>query len=253
VSIAALQPYLLAFGLVLLRCSGMFLLIPTFGGETVPLRLRGAISIVMALTLTSLVGPVPMGDPISMILAAIGELLMGLAMGSAVRLVLSSAEMAGELGGMVMGLSFMQIVDPLTREPGGEISRLLGALAVMLLLAIDGHHIILSGMGASLQQAPVGTVLPRALYITTLLPLLGTVFSAALRIAAPVIVALLLTNGALGLLARAAPQLNLFVLSFGVMIGLGMLTLWTSVAPSLTVLTQHLRRMTDILAAMIGA
>jgi len=245
-------PYLFSFGLILVRCSGTFVMVPMLGGEILPLRLRGAVATVMALTLTPLAGPLAVTSTVELLLAVVGEFLMGLAMGLVLRLVLVSAELAGEAAGMQMGFAFSRIVDPLSPEPAAVTARLFGSVATLLLLAIDGHHMMLSGLEASLHQAPVGTVLPRALYVATLVPLLSAVTTAGLRIAAPVIVAVLLTNAAIGLLARAAPQLNLFIFAFGLSIGIGMLMFSSSVTPTVSLLVQQLRQIGTHLAAVIG-
>jgi flagellar biosynthetic protein FliR len=179
--------------------------------------------------------------------------MLGAALGLAVRMVLALAEMAGELAGMSMGLSFMQIADPLTREVGDGASRLLGIFGLLLFLAIDGHHALVLGLGESLAEAPLGTVLPRATCVATLVPLLSSTIAAATRIAAPVVVALLLTNAALALLARAAPQLNIFTLSFGITVIVGLVLLATSLAPSLSLVIAELRRLPSTLTATLGA
>jgi len=200
----------------------------------------------------SLVRPIEVSDPLALILASVGELVMGVCMGMVVRLALSVAEMAGDLISAAIGLSFMQIVDPLTRENSPGLSPLLGSLSVLVLLAIDGHQAIIAGLGQSLNEAPLGTVLPRAAYAGTLLPLLGTTTTAGLRVAAPVVTALLLVNGALGLLARAAPQLNIFILSMGITVAAGMLVLVSSLPASLSTVVQELRAFPQVLGALLG-
>jgi flagellar biosynthetic protein FliR len=252
VTLAVVMPYLLAFCLVLIRCSGLFMMVPTLGGELVPVRMRGAVAATVAVVLTPMVEPVTCPGLLMLFLAAAGELLMGVAMGLVVRLVLLSAELAGEVAGMQMGFAFNRVADPLTREPAAVTSRMLGIIALLLFLAIDGHHILLAGLSGSLREAPVGTVLPRASYAANLFPLLSLAMTSGLRIAAPVMIALLLTNCAIGLLARAAPQLNLFIFAFGITIAIGMLMLTTSVGPSLNMVLGHIRRLPDYLTAVVA-
>ncbi len=252
-AIHAVTPWLCTFGLLSIRCGAFFVLIPTLGGEAVPIRLRAALAALFSLVLVALVGPVSLSDPIALGAAALGETALGAALGLAVRILLSLGEMAGELAGMSMGLSFMQVADPLTREVGDGAARLLGVFALLLFLAIDGHHALLLGLSESLEEAPLGTVLPRATCVATLVPLLSSTIGAATRIAAPVVVALLLTNAALALLARAAPQLNIFTLAFGVTVIIGMVVLAAALAPSLGLLLAELRRLPGVLGAVVGA
>lgn len=247
-----LFPIAVGFGLVIMRCSGMFIMIPTLGGEAIAARLRVAFAIVIGFTIASLFGPVTLSHPYQIILAALGELLMGLAMGLVLRMVLASSEMAGEVIGLSMGLTFMQIMDPLTRESSSIPSQIMGILITLILLATEGHHTILAGLVSSFQQAPIGTVLPRAEYIKTLLPLLSVTVNTSLRIAAPIVFALLLANFALGLLARVAPQLQLFILSMGLTIMVGMMVLKVSISSSLSLVIQAIRLFPDYLQGMIG-
>lgn len=247
-----LVPYIVACGLIFVRCGAMLGMIPMLGGEMVPKRMRGAVAFVIAVTLTPLVGALPFPGVGQLLLAAAGELLLGLAMGLVLRLVLLAAEIAGEVAGMQMGFAFNRVADPLTKEPVAVTSRLMSALAMLLLVVTDGHHVMLQGLGASLQQAPVGEVLPSGSYIAPLVRLLSTAVSAGLRIAAPVVVALLVTNAALGLLSRAAPQLNLFIFAFGLSIAIGMLILTTSAGPSMSLMVDRFRDLPQFLSIVAG-
>lgn len=252
-SLLSLTPWLTAFGLLSLRTGTLFFLVPTLGGEAIPVRLRAALAALFSLVLLPLAGPVALTNPIALVAAATGEAVLGASLGLAVRILLSLAEMAGELAGISMGLSFMQIADPLTREVSDGAARLLGVFCLLVFVAIDGHHALLLGLGESLEVAPLGEVLPRATSAATLVPLLSSTISAATRIAAPVVVALLLTNGALALLARAAPQLNIFTLAFGITVMIGLIVLATSLAPSLAMLHAELRALPRHLSATLGA
>ena len=251
-TLTTLAPRVATFGLVLVRCTGLFLMIPTVGGEVVPVRLRGALAAIIALALGSLVQPRPVWAPVDLVAAAVGELLLGAAMGLVVRLLLSAAEMAGELVGLQIGLGFAQIVDPLSRESSPVTGRLNSLLAVLLFLALDGHRTAVAGLAASLRDAPPGAVLARLSHLEVLVPLLGTACRTAVHMAAPLILALYLVNAGLGLLARAAPQLNLFVLSFGITVSVGLLVLAVSARPSLTVLAGGLQRLAEQMGALVG-
>ena len=240
------------FGLVLVRCAGLFLMIPTIGGEVLPVRLRTAFALMIALALGSLVEPRPVWTPLDLVVAAVGEIMLGSAMGLVVRLLLSAAEMAGDLVGMQMGLSFSQIVDPLSHQSAPVTAQLNGLLALLLLLAFDGHRTAIAGLAASLRDAPPGTVLDRMGHLESLLPLLGAACRTAVHIAAPVILAIYLSNVGLGLLARSAPQLNLFVLSFGITIALGLVVLTISARPTLVVLSESMQHMAEQMSALWG-
>jgi len=252
VTLSALTPYVASFGLVLLRCSGLFFMVPTLGGNMIPLRVRGAVAALMSLILAATVGPIQPSSPLQLLIAGAGELLMGAAMGLMVRIALACAEMAGEAAGLQMGFAFSRIVDPLTREQSAVTSRILGSFAILVFIIADGHHMIVAGLLSSFRDAPAGTVLPRTEHAATMIPLVSATFVAAVRIAAPVMVALLVTNGAMALLARAAPQLNLFVFTFSITIGMGMLMLAFSSRFAISLVVQEVRNIPDYLLAVTG-
>ena len=248
----ALIPLALTYTLVLIRCTGMLFLTPTLGGEGLPRKIRVILAAGTALVLTPLVEPVVASGLGAMLLAGAGEFVLGMSMGLVIRLVLMIAELAGEVAGMQMGFAFNRVVDPMSGQNLAVTSRVLGMLSLLVFLAMDGHHMVFYGLGESLRRAPVGSVLPRTEYIETLVPLLSLGVATALRIAAPVMVALLITNCAIGLLARAAPQLNLFVFAFGVTIGLGTLIFTFAMRSSLTLVAQELARIPQYFNAVLG-
>ena len=247
------RPQLVAFGLVFLRTSSLTMMVPVLGGEAVPLRIRGAVAAILAAVLTPVAGPFADTDPLVLIAAAVGEVLLGIALGTAVRLTLSTAEMGGELVGMSMGFGFARIVDPMTHEDRDVVAQLMGLFTTLLFISVDGHHMVLGALGATLREVPLGTVLPRLPRLTTITPMLQSASLAAIRIAAPVVLALLLSNGALALLSRVAPQLNLFALSFALGIGVGTLVLIASSGQTFGTVVHLLRQIPQQLATLVGA
>jgi flagellar biosynthesis protein FliR len=251
--VQALLPQALAFGLVAIRCLAVAMLVPVLGGEAIPITLRGAVASVIALTLTPLVPAPEAHDVVSLLLAGAGELLVGLAMGIAVRLLLLVGEVAGEIAGLQIGFSFSRLVDPTTGENTDVVTRLLGTLATLAFIGVGGPRIVLGSLARSFESIPLGTALSRSpAFAAQLLPMLGASFTTGLRMATPVVVALLLTNLAIALLARAAPQLNLFVFGFGVTVAVGTWVLASSAAPSMDLLSAELRAIPDRLVLLLG-
>ena len=243
----AMEPRLVLFGLVLTRISGLFLALPMLSGEIVPLRLRAAAAAAIAfvLSMPMSTAPLPQG-PAALGAAAVGELLVGVALGLLVRLALGAAEAMGSLLSMQMGLGFSGVVDPLTQSEG-PLAALFALAAWALLLALNGHHELLRGVNDSLRALPPGAAL-RGGAEPLLLRLVesgGQIFAAALRIATPVAAALLGTNVAMALLARVAPKVNLLMLSFLIAAGMGLLALAIS-GPSMA------RAMSDHLLTALG-
>ncbi|MFH1130322.1 MAG: flagellar biosynthetic protein FliR [Pseudomonadota bacterium] len=251
--IELLMPYAITFGLILVRCGGAFMLIPTLGGESIPVQIRGGIAAVVALTLTPIVGPMEMKGFVALIMAGAGEMLMGLAIGLVLRMILMTAEFAGGIAGLQMGLSFSQVVDPLTQESSVILSQAMGMIALMIMLAVDGHHMVLSGLRDSLVAAPPGTVLPNGEYVVGLIPLLSVATTTGMRIASPIVVTLLLSYVSIGLLARAAPQLNLLVFGFSISILVGLVMLSNAVWPGFSLIADLYQRVPQFFTAVLGS
>lgn len=239
--------------LITLRIISAILLVPVFSGKAVSMRIRGALALLIALILTPVAKTTPELTGLTpMIAAAFGEILIGLAMGLVVRISFYAAEFAGGALGLQMGLAFSQVVDPLSQEQTPISSRLLGLFATLILVVLGGHRLLLAGLATSVVDVPIGGVFSHFSSPEGLIGLLSTATTTGLRIAAPVMVALFLANVGLALLARAAPQLQLFVLSFGISIVLGTLILTNSSEYGLTLLAEQVQQIETLLASVLG-
>jgi flagellar biosynthesis protein FliR len=248
-----LLPFVASFTLILIRVGAAFMLIPMLGGAMIPGRVRIGLAAVVSILLTTLSGPVETQGVIELALAGTGEFALGLAIGLVVRLTLVAAEIAGGVAGLQMGFSFSRVADPMTNESSTVIANIMRMLGLFIILALDGHHMILGALAQSLNTAPPGAVLPRAAYAATAFPLLSSVMTTGVRMAAPVVVALLLTNASIGLLARAAPQLNLLIMGFAMAILVGMWMLAHTVWPGFSLFVQRVQSIPQLLQAVVGA
>jgi flagellar biosynthetic protein FliR len=196
--------------------------------------------LIIALALTPAVAPLlpPLPAAWPALLALAGqEFLLGLSLGLLVRFVLSGAQMAGNLLSIQMGFGMVTLIDPQSRSQSTIIADLFLFLATLIFLTIDGHHSLLRLLILSFQEVPVGRpfTLPHHLFL--LLPSFGALmFQMALMLAAPILAALFLAQVALGLVARAVPQIQVMLLSFPLTIALGLVFLsltLTMVGPAL--------------------
>jgi flagellar biosynthetic protein FliR len=252
-SISLYQSYMVVIGLLLIRCSAAFMMVPVIGGESLPMRYKAAVAGMMALVLLPTVDPRAYKPELWMILGgAVGEMMIGLCMGLVVRLIIFAAEFAGGALGLQMGLAFSQVVDPVSKEQGPTTSRLLGVVATLVLVALDGHRTILASVAQSITAIPLGEGLLQLSSVDTLVGLLSTATVVGVRIAAPVVVSLFIGNVALGLLARAAPQLQLFILSFGLSIGFGLLLLANTSRQMILVFSQRAHQLSSYVAQAVG-
>jgi flagellar biosynthetic protein FliR len=149
-------------------------------------------------------------------------------MGFTIRLIFASVEMAGDIAGMQMGLGFASFYDPQNASFTPIVAQFLGILAALIFLAADGHLYMLATMADSFRDFPIGTNMLSANAFRTAAEWGSSLFSNSLQFALPLIGALLITNLALGILTRSAPQLNIFAVGFPITIAVGFVTLMLS-------------------------
>jgi len=187
--------------------------------------------LLLGLLIAAILAPQLNAPPLTDLLSARGlqllvhNLLVGLAIGFAVRLVFASLEIAGELIGLQMGLSFAGFFSPATGQAQNAVASLLSVIALLMFITIDGHLMVLHALTESFRLFPMQSAdaLPISLNLVT--ELATDMFAIALRLALPFLAVMLLINIILGVLARIAPQLNIFAVGFPltIMVGLSVL------------------------------
>ncbi len=237
VSSAQLNAWLAAFVWPLSRVLALIAVAPVTGNPSVPASVKIGLAIFVTLLLAPLVPAAPDIAPASMdgLLILAQQLLVGFAMGLAMQIVFHAAELAGEFIGLQMGLGFATLYDASVLGTIPVIGQFLGVVVGLAFLALDGHALLLAALAESFQLLPLAPV-ASASGLSALLQWCGNIFSFALVLSLPLLAALLVTNLALGVLTRAAPQLNLFAVGFPLTILIGILTLALALpyfAPSL--------------------
>jgi flagellar biosynthetic protein FliR len=142
------------------------------------------------------------------------QLLVGLAIGLGLQLIFAAFELAGSLLGLQMGLSFASFIDPQNSHETPLIASFLNLMATLVFLAINGHLMMIAGIAESFRVIPVGGAGVSAASLMGLVGLGSEMFRVGLHLALPVLATMLILNLALGVLARAAPQLNIFAVGF---------------------------------------
>jgi flagellar biosynthetic protein FliR len=211
----------------LTRILGLIASAPLFGHASVPNQVKIILGVLLALVIAPTVPAIPAVDPMSYagLLILVQELLVGLAMGFSMRLVFAAIEYAGELASSTMGFSFASFFDPGTQGRSAAISQFLSMVATMAFLAVNAHLVLLAALSESFISLPISSTPLSSAAPLELARLGSRIFSAGLQISLPILAALLITNVALGILTRAAPQLNIFGIGFPITLGVGMLTL----------------------------
>ena len=196
---------------------------PVFGNRQVPARLKVGFAVILTVVIAPTINIPSDLDPASAqgVFVLGQQIIAGLMMGFTLRMVFSAVEMAGDLAGMQMGLGFASFFDPVNASFTPVIAQFLGILTALAFLALDLHLYMLAALADSFQSFPISTAQPSALGFRTLAEWGGSIFAFALQLALPLIAALLITNLALGILTRSAPQLNIFAVGFPITLAVG--------------------------------
>lgn len=246
---AELNAWIVAYFFPLARILALLVSAPPFNNAGLSGFVRLILGLTIALAITPALPPIPAMDPASgrglLILAQ--QMLIGLGMGFSLRMVFSAVDMAGTMIGTQMGLGFATAYDPQSASQTAVISEFLGMLALLVFLAINGHLMVISTLVDSFTSLPIGTSMHPGTW-SNIAHAGGVVFSSGVLLSLPIVVALLITNIALGVLGRVAPQLNLMAIGFPVTIVLGFVALLVSMsflsAPLLQLFEFGLRSMT---------
>ena len=226
---AELNSWIAALLWPLSRILGLVAASPLFGNSSFPNTAKVGLSVMLALIMAPTIPAIPAADPMSMagFLILVQEMLIGLAMGFAIRIVFAAIEMAGEISSLTMGLGFASFFDPQTKGRSSAISQFLALIATMAFLAVNAHLVLLSALAESFVTMPISATPMSGAAHFEVVRWGGNIFSAGLQLSLPVVAALLITQVALGILTRAAPQLNIFGIGFPITLGVGLLVIST--------------------------
>ena len=212
----------------MLRALALLASLPVFSQRAVPMRVKVGLAFFISLSAqASLPATSPTLPPVALDSSAAFALvaqqaLVGVALGFAVRLVFAAVELAGELIGLQMGLNFAGFFDPATATQGTASGRFFGTMVAFLFVIINGHLAIIAALVKSFEIFPV-TGEPFAFLRAARPEAWGAeVFMLGLWIALPLVGMLLFVNGVLGVIARVAPQINVFAVGFPVTLGVGL-------------------------------
>ena len=142
------------------------------------------------------------------------------------RIVFATVELAGEMIGLTMGLGFATLFDPQTKGRSSAVSQFLALMATMTYLAINGHLLLITSLAESFIILPISATPLTGSGFYQIALWGGKIFSTGVQLSLPIVATLLLTNVALAILTRAAPQLNIFGVGFPLTLGLGFLLIW---------------------------
>jgi flagellar biosynthetic protein FliR len=210
------------FGLLLVRPGMLMLLAPGIGGVGVPAQARLGLTVLLALALFPSVA-IPRGDGNAIVTAIIArEAVIGLSLAFVVRALIAGAEFAGHMSGFQIGFSYGATIDPQNGVNNTMLATFYGLLATLGFLAINGHHMLIRALAMSYDGLPIGMGTVNGSLVGTVGDITGLVFVVGVRLAAPVVIALLIVELAVGLISRTAPSLNFMIIGYPVRIILGL-------------------------------
>jgi flagellar biosynthesis protein FliR len=214
----------LGFLLVVCRVGGLFVLAPGFSATMIPNRIKLMLAMALALAMMPIAVhgqtvPLDAGDYVMLMLKELG---VGLIFAFPMALVGAAVQAGASLLDTLIGFSFSSVLDPVNNQQVAILGQFYSLFAVLVLLMSGGDHIMIEGIGASYRALPI-TAYPHIGVLTSgALTAFAQVWAIGLEIAAPVLVALVITDAAIGLVSRAVPQMNVFVVGMPAKILVGM-------------------------------
>jgi flagellar biosynthesis protein FliR len=246
--------YRTTFLLVFFRVGAMMAVAPILGHRSVPTPHRAGLALLIALLVTPVVAAAPQeaGDGLGLILAIGGEILIGIAIGAIATLVIAAVQVGGELVGFQMGLGMGAVFDPALGGQATVFTRFQEMLAMMLFLAVDGHHVLLAAVAGSFQRVHPGMMLAPQQVAAGMTLLGGKVMRAGLELSAPLVGVLFVVNAVMGLLSRVSPQMNVFSLVTPVAMGAALVAAVAVLPATLTSIARLYADMPADIAALLG-
>lgn len=222
--------HILVFTFIFLRISAILALMPVIGERAVPIRVKAGLALLIALLVFPAIRmdiPSLQADAaiVAVVLAMTGEVLIGVIIGFAARLIFAGIQFAGNMIGLQMGLSIANVIDPVSSTQASIIAEFKYLVAMLVYLAVDAHHLFIQAIVDSYRF-----VMPFGFHFSESLTQFIFMFSrelfvTAVKISAPVMAVLLFSNVALGVVARTVPQINVFIVGMPLQIATGLIVL----------------------------
>jgi flagellar biosynthetic protein FliR len=214
--------------LILARVGALTMTAPVISSPRVPVQIKAAFSLVLTFVLYALAArhAPPAFDSLGLYFTLVmKEVLVGLVIGYTASLLFNVVQMAGEMSDNQAGFGFAGVVDPNMGQQAAILGQLQMVMMWLIFFAVDGHLLLIRGIGESFVAIPIGSFSYNPDLPFFMFGLATTLMMTALRIAAPIIGAVLLADMAMGMLQRTAPQLNLIAVGFQIKIGVALLVL----------------------------
>ncbi|MCL7745414.1 flagellar biosynthetic protein FliR [Guyparkeria hydrothermalis] len=213
---------------VLIRVGAMLMVAPIFGSQTLPMRVRLLIALVISVVITPMVPDIPTVDPLSVagFVMIVQQILIGVAMGFVLNLVLAAFVIAGESIAMSMGLGFAQTVDPQNGVSVPLVSQFLTIVVTLLMVTLNVPAMIVKMLADSFTILPISPIGLTPEDFRAIADFGQQMYINAVLVALPIVTTLLMVNLAMGVITRAAPQMNIFSVGFPATLMIGFFLLF---------------------------
>lgn len=221
-------PSLTVLLLIIARVTAFMVTLPLYSHRTIPATHRIGFAVVLSWMMYYTMEVSPFEINGEYILLIIKEVMVGLFIGLLAYIILSAIQIAGGFIDFQMGFAIANVIDPQTGAQSPLIGQFLNIIALLLLLALNGHHLLLDGIFYSYQFIPMetpGLAFGQENYVEFIMKTFAGVFAVAFQMSIPIVATLFLVDIALGITARTVPQLNIFVVGFPIKIGVTFIVL----------------------------
>jgi flagellar biosynthesis protein FliR len=227
------EQQVIGFFLVLARVSPLFLLAPLFSSKMLPVRARGIVAVALAIGIAPIAMNAGDGAPLPLDLwelagLVLKEMLVGLAFAFALGALFAAIQVAGTLLDTLIGFSFCALVDPMTGTTGGVLNPLYALVGVVIFVVIGGDAWVIGGLARSYDAVPLADAPAIGSMVEGAQVAFSGILGAAVQVGAPVLLAVILTDVAFGLVSRVVPQLNVFAVGFPAKVTVGLVVVGAS-------------------------
>jgi len=238
----------------LFRLASFMMVVPIFGTQLVPARVRLGLALLMTILIVPLIPPVPQVEALSAeaVVITLQQVLIGVGMGFAVTALWQLFVVAGQMIAMQVGLGFASMVDPANGVNVPVLSQVYTITITLLFLAMNGHLVMLDVFIESFYTLPVGLEGLGQTGVWELAHRISWVFASAMLLALPAVTAVLIVNISFGVMTRAAPQMNIFALGFPIGLIFGLFAIWVLHAGFLPHFEQYSRQTFEFMRQLQG-
>jgi len=241
------------FLLYLTRFTAFLSIVPGLGGGISGLMIRYPAVVAMSAISINPANPTAVPGDMALVLGQLcSEALLGVAVGMVPFFIISGAQVAGGLAAGAMGLTGAQLIDPTTQTSMPDLARIYSDLAIVIFLLLGGHYVAISQLAGLDNGLPAGSFILSASGMNALIDQTARIFRSGCLLAAPVVVALLLTNFVMGVISKAVPTINIFIVSFPLTVGIGLILSILSIHEMAAFLTREFAELEGVLAVVTG-